>query len=103
MAVDESRRLHLYEAARDRLGRDAAETLMELLPMDESQLATKHDIALLKQDLVVVSAELRSEISALRAEMHDLFREQTNRIVMFLVPTMLTGIGLAFAAAQLGA
>jgi len=35
--------------------------------------------------------------------MHELFREQTNRILMFVLPTMLSGIGLAFAAARLGA
>lgn len=87
MTVDERRRLHLYEVVRDQLGQDAAATLMELLPVDTSQLATK-------QDLVVLGAELR-------AEMHELFREQTNRILMFVLPTMLSGIGLAFAAAQL--
>jgi hypothetical protein len=62
---------------------------MELLPVDHSELVTKQDLS--------------AEIAALRAEMHDLFREQTNRIVTFVVPTMLTGIGLAFVAARFGA
>ena len=67
--------------------------MLELLPMDLPQLATK-------QDLAVLSAELRGEISGLRAEMHELFREQTNRILMFVLPTMLSGVGLAFVAAR---
>ena len=86
MAVEERRRLELYEAAREHLGEGPAGILLELLPMDVSDLATK-------QDLRVLSAELR-------AEMHGLFREQTNRILMFLIPTMLSGIGLAFVAAR---
>jgi hypothetical protein len=68
---------------------------MELLPVDPTELATK-------QDLVVLRADLRADLAALRAEMHELFREQTNRILMFVLPTMLSGIGLAFAAARLG-
>jgi hypothetical protein len=93
MSVEERRRLELYDAARTILGEAAADTLLELLPMDLPQLATK-------QDLAVLSAELRGEISGLRAEMHELFREQTNRILMFVLPTMLSGVGLAFVAAR---
>jgi hypothetical protein len=55
---------------------------MELLPLDVTDLATK-------QDLRVLSAELR-------AEMH----EQTNRMLMFVLPAILSGIGLAFVAAR---
>ena len=102
MAVEERRRLHLYEIARERLGSDAADTLMELLPVDGSELATKQDLHLLRADVRAESAALRAEIAALRAEMHELFREQTNRILMFTLPALLSGIGLAFAAAQFG-
>ncbi len=35
MSVEERRRLELYEAARSHLGEPAADTLMELLPVDE--------------------------------------------------------------------
>jgi len=94
MATEERRRLELYDAARQHLGDGPAGTLMELLPLDPSEFATK-------QDLRVLSAELRAEMSAMRAEMHELFREQTNRILMFVLPTMLSGIGLAFVAARL--
>ena len=52
--------------------------------MDPSELVTKQD--------------LRAEIAGLRAEMHELFREQTNRQLMFIIPTMLSAVGLAFAA-----
>ena len=104
MSVEERRRLELYEAVRERLGDGPAITLMELLPVDASQLATKQDIAVfaaeIRGELGGEIGGLRAEISGLRAEMHDLFREQTNRILMFVLPTMLSGIGLAFAAAR---
>ena len=93
MSVDQPRRLHLYEAARDRLGSDAADTLMELLPLDVSELATK-------QDLAVQTAEFRAEMSAMRAEMHDEFREQTNRLVLYMVSAVFSSVGLAFVAAR---
>ena len=98
MSVEERRRLDLYEAARTQFGDGPAATLMELLPMDTSHLATKQDVELLGAQF---RAELSGEVGSLRAEMHDLFREQTNRILMFVLPTMLSGVGLAFAAARL--
>ncbi|MDZ4826972.1 MAG: hypothetical protein SGJ13_10985 [Actinomycetota bacterium] len=115
MPIEERRRLHLYEAARERLGVDAADTLMELLPpMDPSELATKTDLALTRSELRGQMAEIRREMAELRTELKgemaelrvavaDMMREQTNRLVMFVVPTMLTAVGLSFAASQLAA
>lgn len=124
MAIDDRRRLQLYEAARTSLGDDAAGTLMELLPVDQSQFATRHDVATLGAELrgefaglrgefaelrgemhgefAAVRGEMRGEVASLRAEMHELFREQTTRLVMFVVPALLSGIGLAFVAARFG-
>ena len=131
MPVDEHRRLRLYEAARERLGQDAADTLMELLPpMDPSELATKRDLALTRAELREEMAELRGEMAELRGEMAelrselcgeiadlrsglrsdiaalqisvtDMMREQTNRMLVFVVPTMLTAVGLSVAASRL--
>jgi hypothetical protein len=109
MTVDQRRRLQLYEIARERFGAEAADTLMELLPpMDPSDLASKQDLGVLRAEMREEFAEFRGELrhefaefrGELRTEMHDLFREQTNRLVMFTVPTVLSGIALAFAAAR---
>ncbi len=99
MTVDQRRRLQLYEIARAQSGAEAADTLMELLPaVDISELATK-------QDLAVLASELRAEIAQmngdLRAEMHAEFREQTNRLLMFVLPAVISGVGLAIAATRL--
>jgi hypothetical protein len=124
MTIDHRRRLELYEAARRNLGEDAAGTLMVLLPVDHSELATRRDLDGLRGEFAVLRGEfgelrgefgelrgefgelrgeVRAEIATLRTEMHDLLREQTNRMLMFVLPTMLSGIGLAFAAARFGA
>jgi hypothetical protein len=88
---------------------------MELLPpMDPSELATKGDLAVLRAELrgemVELRGEMRGEMAELRGEIAELrvwvteaLREQTNRILMFVLPTMLTSTLLAFAAARLGA
>ena len=113
MPVDEHRRLRPYEAVRERLGQDAADTLMELLPpMDPSELATKRDLALTRAELREEMAELRgemadlrfglrSDIAALQISVTDMMREQTNRMLVFVVPTMLTAVGLSVAASRL--
>jgi hypothetical protein len=86
---------------------------MELLPpMDPSDLATKADLALTRSDLRDEMSRLRGEMAELRADLHrdmaqlqvhvaDALRDQTNRILMFVLPTMLTAVGLSFAASQL--
>jgi hypothetical protein len=72
---------------------------MELLPpMDPSALATNEDLAVLRAELRGEMAELRSE---LRVELHQALREQTNRILTLVLPTMLSAVGLVFAAARL--
>jgi hypothetical protein len=76
MAVDERRRLELADAARRTLGDDAGITLMELLPpVGWADVATKHDLAVLRGDLDVVRSDirdLRSEVTDLRGEFVDL-------------------------------
>lgn len=91
MSVDERRRHELYEHAKSHWGEEAAVTLMELLPpVGWADVATKDDLASLGR-------ELRAD---LRAELQRELREQTNRILAFVVPTMLSGVGLAFVAAR---
>ena len=60
-----ARRLDLYEHARDSWGVEAASTLMDMLPPEPADLATKADLA-------VTTAELRAEMAELRTEMAEL-------------------------------
>ncbi len=132
MTVDQPRRLHLYEVARERFGTEAADTLMELLPpMDPSDLVTHQDLALttaslrgemaelrtelktemaeLRTELKTEMAELRTELKTemaelrgeLRGELQLQLREQTNRLLMVVVPSIFSAVGLAVAAARL--
>lgn len=75
MAVDEARRHALHESARRTFGDDQGDTLMEMLPpVGWADVATKHDVILLKQDLHALEERLELR---LRAAMADAFRDQT--------------------------
>jgi len=65
MAIDETRRYELHEAARRTLGEMPGDTLMELLPpVGWADVATKQDLAVLKQDLVQLEARLYEHLDA---------------------------------------
>ena len=132
MSVDERTRHEIYEKARESWGARAADGLMELLPpAGLPDLATKQDLALLGSDVALLGSELRGEIGVVRGEIDGLrtemnqefalvrgeidtlrhefraelqreLRDQTTRILTFVLPTMLSGVGLAFAAAKIG-
>jgi hypothetical protein len=96
MAADEQRRLRLYEAVRQAPGDQEAATLMEYLPpVGWADIATR-------RDLDALGAELRGEIAGLRVEMHDALREQTTRLVTWMIPTWLSAVGIALAVARAG-
>ena len=72
MTVDEARRHSLGVKAREVFGVGDGETLMEMLPpVGWADVATKHDLALLR-------AELTAE-----------FRHEINRLIFWLVPLLL--------------
>lgn len=76
MAVDERGRLELADAAKRAFGDDAGITLMELLPpVGWADVATKHDLMVLRGDLDVVREDLhllRGEVNDLRGEFREL-------------------------------
>jgi hypothetical protein len=76
MAVDERGRLELADAAKRALGENAGITLMELLPpVGWADVATKHDLMVLRGDLDLVRDDirgLRGEFEGLRGEFNGL-------------------------------
>src|SRR3954471_14011197 len=75
---------------RRRLLRCRTITLMEHLPpVGWAEVATKSDLAAMRVDIEALEYRVL-------AQMH---REIT-RVIMWFVPTMLSGVGLAFAAAR---
>ena len=83
MQIDERTRREMYERLEAVLGAPTADALMEHLPpVGWADVATKTDLAVLERSLL--------------EQMH---REIT-RVIMWFVPTMLSGVGLAFAAAR---
>ena len=107
MTVPDSRRLALFDHARSAFGEDAATTLMDLLPPDHTELATKADLRVtesaLRADMADLRTDLRTEMHQGFAGMYKALAEQTRTLVLTSVGIMLTGISLAFAAARLAA
>ena len=93
--IDERTRHELFLRLEEVLGPEEAATLMEHLPpVGWADVATKRDL-----DALGVRFEHKIEAStlAIRAEM----RGEINRLMLWLFPTLLTVVGLGFAAGQL--
>ncbi|MEZ5138811.1 MAG: hypothetical protein R2711_08600 [Acidimicrobiales bacterium] len=69
------------------MGRRTREELMELLPVDPNDLATKADLAVLRAEM--------------RAELHQAFADQTRTLVLGSVGAIMTATALSFAASHL--
>lgn len=97
MAVDEQRlRQSLHAKLAELVGADETALLMEYLPpVGWADVATKRDLEVfakeLRAEMAVLRSDLHSEIVELRGEM----KAQTARILMWLVPTMIAGLGVA--------
>ena len=90
MQIDERTRREMYEQLEAVLGTQTADALMEHLPpVGWAEVATKSDLAAMRVDIEALEYRVL-------AQMH---REIT-RVIMWFVPTMLSGVGLAFAAAR---
>jgi hypothetical protein len=89
MAVDEADRLRLYEAARRALGHAEADTLMSsLAPYPWDQFATK--------------ADLETGLARLESGMLDRMSSMLRTIVLAMMASNATLVGLVVAAIQLG-
>jgi hypothetical protein len=83
MAISEESRHEMYVKLEEVLGARVAATMMEHLPpVGWADVATKRDLELLKLDI-------RSELQG-----------QINRLLLWLFPSMVTLVGLAFAAGK---
>lgn len=127
MDVDEPTRHRVYSRLREALGEEVATTLMGgLPPFPWSDVATRADLTLLRDELrgemSMLRSELRGEMSELRGEMGELRGEvgelrggmghlearlstqistQTRYFMVTTVGAVLTTGALAFAAAGL--
>lgn len=120
MDVDEPTRHRVYSRLREALGEEVATTLMGgLPPFPWSDVATKADLTLLRNELRGEMGELRGEMSMLRSELRGEIGElrgetghlearlstqmatQTRYFMVTTVGAVLTTGALAFAAAGL--
>ena len=107
MAVDERRRKALYDALEDRIGREEATTLMELLPpVGWADVATKQDLRHLEVRLDAKMDRVQGEIAQLRGEITggrgEIMSHTLRTVLAVNIPSIIGAVGLAFAAARLG-
>ncbi len=89
MAIDERTRHGMYLGLEQVLGPQVAEALMEHLPpVGWADVATKRDLDALEERLEL---KIDATISA-----------ATSRLWIFMMPTVLTAVGLGIAASRLG-
>lgn len=100
MAIDERTRHEMYLGLEEKLGSAVADALMaHLPPLGWADVATRHDLAALEDrvSLRFVGLEERIDLRFQRIEEHVDARihAEVNRLLLFLFPTMLSGLGLA--------
>jgi hypothetical protein len=92
MAVDERRRHQLHTALSEKLGPDAAATLMELVPpVGWADVATKRDLS---TEIALLEARLGARLEAR-------LNSQTKTLVGVLIASNATLAAIAFVAARL--
>jgi hypothetical protein len=99
MPIDERARHEMYSGLEEHLGAKVADALMEHLPPSGwRDIATRRDLAELEQrlDLRLVALEERFE-----ARLEATVQGAVNRLMLWLFPTILTALALAFGVAKL--
>ena len=106
MSVDERTRHEMYAGLEAALGASVADALMaHLPPTGWADVARTHDVEMLRGDMAALGDGLRREMIAMEERIglriDARVVSETNRLLLFLIPTMTTIVGLAFAAAKL--
>jgi hypothetical protein len=100
MSTDERARHELHGRLADVLGDDEAATLMGYLPpVGWADVATKHDLDVVRRDV----ADLRTDILDIRTDIRELRTDAAAHVRTFMLATsasVLTTASLAFAAAR---
>ena len=100
MAVTEPSRHHMVEVLVERLGEEAAMTLVEHLPpVGWADVATRHDVEALRRELL---GELHTGLADVRSVVHDRSADTMRTLVLGFVGALtantaiiLTAIGFA--------
>jgi hypothetical protein len=104
MAVGEQRlRQSLQNRLAELVGADETALLMNYLPpVGWADVATKRDLDVLRSEMAVLRSDLRTEMAEMRADLsveiadvRGAVKTQTTRVLLWLVPTVIAGMGVA--------
>ena len=118
--LDERTRHEMYLGLEEKLGTAVADAVMQHLPpVGWADVATKHDLAALEERLglrfAVVDVRLDAferrvdsfeqrvdgRFDGLETHLDLRIQAEINRLLYFLIPTIFTAIGLAFAVSKI--
>ena len=103
MAVDESRRRLLHDAARKAWGAEAALVLMEMLPSTGwADVATKRDLGHLEERMDLRFDAVRSDMASMRWELRAEMEHLQRRAIQWNVGTLLAAVAAVTALVTLG-
>ena len=89
MAVDERRRVELFERLSAALGQEAATTLSELLPPRGGDVATTDDVTYVVTEMRSESAQIRSEMEAMEHRLVTVFERRISQAVTAQTRTLV--------------
>lgn len=96
MTIDERTRHEMYLGLEEKLGTGVADALMQHLPpVGWAEVATKHDLAQLEARLELRFARIDERFARQDEHIDARIHAEINRLLLFLFPAMLTGLGLA--------
>jgi hypothetical protein len=106
MAITEERRHRMYSTLEDVMGHDDATTLIDHLPpVGWADVATKHDLAVLKDDLRALEDRLEQRFEALEhrieAKLHREISSMKSLVITSIVASNATVAGVIVAAVNL--
>ena len=111
--IDERTRHEMYLGLEEKLGTAVADAVMQHLPpVGWADVATKHDLAALEERLDLRFAVVDVRFDAFERRVDERFdglesrldlriQAEINRLLYFLIPTVFTAIGLAFAVSKI--
>lgn len=99
MAVDEAARHELYTRLEELLGQHPTSTLMSLLPpVGWADVATKDDLRMLSLEVRAEITELRTELRDGIADVRTDVADGQRRLTLTLIGAMVSISGITFAA-----
>ena len=102
MQIDERTRHEMYLGLEQKLGTNVADALMQHLPpVGWADVATRHDLGELERRIELRFERLEERFSRQDEHIDARIHAEINRLLLVLMPTIVSSLGLAVAIGKL--